>query len=475
MNKEFFKTTEFKIFISVFLILSFFVSDYGGNFIMDSMLYQTMSIVDNGKLEIDDYIKEGCKETGCAHAYYKGHWYSGFAPGMSFLAVPVYALFKPLLDLIPEIGGYNDLRLSVIVLNFLVNILIGAVSAALGAVLIYKITGFFTTKEKYKILLSFVSVLGSLFFVYSSGSSRSVGAVFAVFAFYLLLKSKYRILKNKNLFFAGLSSGIAVALDYSYLIILVVLGVYALSFLRNKKILLFVLGALIPGLFLLGYNYAVYDNMFSSPYQNRAMEWTKELFAGDYIHWKNIGIESLYGLSVSPEKGLFVYMPFFILSLIGIIIGLVNEKKFRAEILTLLGIVLGMFVYNAAYFAWHANCGFGPRYLVPMIPFFMIGSIFVIKRIWFFISVAVGGVSVFINLLGAMYGREALWSGLCFSKNALAEAYIPFLLSRGLTNYTLNLIKFKEIFSLNVIWSNVVMVVLLGLIGGFLYLVWKRS
>lgn len=54
-----------------------------------SQLALTRAIVDEGRLEIDSYYNE----TG-DRAYYNGHYYTDKAPGLSFLALPVYATWK---------------------------------------------------------------------------------------------------------------------------------------------------------------------------------------------------------------------------------------------------------------------------------------------------------------------------------------------------------------------------------------------
>ena len=49
----------------------------------------TMSIVDHGQLNIDQYHYNTVDK-----AYYNGHYYSGAAPGPSILAIPLYLVFE---------------------------------------------------------------------------------------------------------------------------------------------------------------------------------------------------------------------------------------------------------------------------------------------------------------------------------------------------------------------------------------------
>ncbi|MEK6856677.1 MAG: hypothetical protein AABX49_01540, partial [Nanoarchaeota archaeon] len=103
---KFLKTTEAKIFFTIFLIYLFFISDYGGNWMADSLIDSAMAFVDTGSFIIDGYIKAPQD-----NAIFKGHYYSGFAPGASFLVMPLYFLIKPLLDILPiSILGFPQLQ-----------------------------------------------------------------------------------------------------------------------------------------------------------------------------------------------------------------------------------------------------------------------------------------------------------------------------------------------------------------------------
>src|SRR3989344_7398251 len=91
---KFLKRTEVKLFLTVFIVYLFFLSDYGGNWMADSIIDSAMAFVDTGEFIVDSYIK-GPQD----NAFFKEHYYSGFAPGASFLVMPLYLIFKPFMDL----------------------------------------------------------------------------------------------------------------------------------------------------------------------------------------------------------------------------------------------------------------------------------------------------------------------------------------------------------------------------------------
>ena len=50
MNK-FFKKTEFKLFLTIWIVYIFFISTYGGSYIAESNIHQAMAIVDHWSFE----------------------------------------------------------------------------------------------------------------------------------------------------------------------------------------------------------------------------------------------------------------------------------------------------------------------------------------------------------------------------------------------------------------------------------------
>ena len=132
--------TEKKIFLTIWIFALFFVSHYGGSYMADSILSLTRAIVDHGVFYTDDYVKEGCKITGCDESFYNWHWYSGFAPGSSFIALPAYVVLKPFTYFIPDTFlNRPATQITTIALNILGAYFINSLLAALSAILIEQI------------------------------------------------------------------------------------------------------------------------------------------------------------------------------------------------------------------------------------------------------------------------------------------------------------------------------------------------
>jgi hypothetical protein len=76
--------------------------------------------------------------------------------------------------------------------------------------------------------------------------------------------------------------------------------------------------------------------------------------------------EGLYGLTFSPGKGLFWYSPILLAALAA---WPAFTRRHRAEALAVAAIVLSNLFFYAPWYLWWAGHGWGPRFLVTILPF----------------------------------------------------------------------------------------------------------
>jgi hypothetical protein len=76
--------------------------------------------------------------------------------------------------------------------------------------------------------------------------------------------------------------------------------------------------------------------------------------------------EGLYGLTLSPGKGLFWYNPILLGALLA---WPAFARRHRAEALLAGAVVVSNIAFYAPWFLWWAGHGWGPRFLVAMLPF----------------------------------------------------------------------------------------------------------
>ncbi len=468
------KTTEFKLFATIFLVLVFFISHYGGSFMADSILATTQAIIDNGDVVIDQYVKEGCKNTtsktllGCDHAFNQDHYYSGFPPGASFIALPAYAILKPFTYFIPdEVAGFPKFQIKTLLLNILATLLIIIPLSALLAVLLYRASGHFIKDKRARILAALLLSFGSIIFYYSTTFDARVLATFFSFAaFYMLFTARLKGSKPRQLFIAGLLASVAITIEYMQVVVAVILFIYLISFLRDRRVFYFIAGGIIPVLLMLSYHNAAFDSPFSTGYDFRQGEdsWIgeKEMFSG-------FSLLNLWHYTFSPRYGIFFYMPVLLLCFYGLYLGFKEKREFWRE-WAVGGLVFLSYILIIISFVSESPCTFGPRYLIVLIPFLALPLALAIRNVGLIIASLIGAASVFVNALPVLYMVENTGCnpGLPVFSKLLGEMF-----HKGLTNYTFNLIN-QVATPLNYLLVNAASVIILGAIGVVIWLLWRR-
>ena len=111
---------------------------------------------------------------------------------------------------------------------------------------------------------------------------------------------------------------------------------------------------LISVLIYLAYNYIRRGNPLYFGYE-------EERFSEDFI-------KGFYGLILSPGKGLFIYNPILLLSLLGIRY-IIKQKRGRLYLCGYI-IVINILFYSK-WHNWEGGWTWGPRFLIPTLPFWL--------------------------------------------------------------------------------------------------------
>jgi len=128
---------------------------------------------------------------------------------------------------------------------------------------------------------------------------------------------------------------------------------------------------------------------------------------------------TLIRLLLYPYRGLFFYNPILIFSLIGLFFMYKKDKKMvifivSSFILLCLAIILLIWV-------WWGGSSFGPRFLMPIIPLFMLPLMFYIKKINKKILLFFMMMCIFINLLGMQEFEQSITVSKWDRANSLSE------------------------------------------------------
>jgi hypothetical protein len=155
----------------------------------------------------------------------------------------------------------------------------------------------------------------------------------------------------------------------------------------------FLLISLLGFCFILLLNYLRFGRPLEFGY---GLEANKFYFSGILQHAGKL----LYWL----DKGIFIYNPLFILGVLG------YYKFFRLfpkEAVFLLSLIVLNFLLTSSWYGWHGNWSWGPRYLVPTAPLWLM-PVFVFLRkkgVIRFLLILLICASVLIQILSVLQGN----------------------------------------------------------------------
>ncbi len=205
--------------------------------------------------------------------------------------------------------------------------------------------------------------LGSILLPYSTVLYSHVPAAALLFAGYSLQReSRFRA--------SDICCALASAMDYTVILPFVVLLAFRpRSWWRPSEILTTVLitaSAFIPQM---AYNRICFGSPFRMGYSLEASEAFAGIGSGFFGFTVPTAGQLLY-LLFSPERGLFFYMPWIVPGLAGLV---ARDGKGRLRIDPGLPAVLGYILLYSALHTRTQGWAFGPRYLIPVIPFAALG------------------------------------------------------------------------------------------------------
>ncbi len=165
----------------------------------------------------------------------------------------------------------------------------------------------------------------------------------------------------------GLALGLGVLVKTANAILLPWAALYALWLARSldgrsavRWLAGFGFGGLAPLLAVAAYNYARFQSVFVTGYGEDAGKFTCPFFAG------------LYGLVLSPGRGIVWHHPLILLGLAG---AWLFWRRGRAETVFIFGVAATYLALYSKYFTWEGGWCWGPRYLVTVMPLLLLPAV----------------------------------------------------------------------------------------------------
>ncbi len=353
------------LLVAVFAAYAYFYQAGGWN--QNSRFDLVRATVEHGTASIDAY-----HENTNDKAKVGGHYYCDKAPGVSWMAVPAYAVAR-LVATPPAGDSIAEARFLAVAAHVSTAWAIG-VPSAISVVALALLLGALGAGERTRLAAAAAYGLGTLAFPYSTLLyGHQVAAALTLCAFALLVHARRVVGRAGPLLLAGAGAllGGAVVVEYPSALAAAAITAYAATFVRPiHRLGWLAVGAALPCAALALYHAVVFGGPLALPYdfstqRNRSRGFFMGLGVPDAT--------ALWHILLSPYRGLFFSSPWLALSLPGAVrMVRVRAGALRAEAITCIAIALLYLWLNASLADWQGGWAMGARYLVPCLPFLVI-------------------------------------------------------------------------------------------------------
>lgn len=329
-----------------------------------------------------------------------GRTYSMYGVGQSLAAVPLYVAGRA----VQSLGG-GDLA----IFGRLAASLLNALVTALTVLLLYRCGRMLGYAVRSSLLMAVGYGLSTMAWPYAkSFASEPLTGALLLLGFFALERALVRpdAGQRRWLVLSGAAHGAALLVRISSGIALPVAGIYLLWHLvdarrrgegsasRTLQRLLLWGGPVAAGMVGVAlYNLVRFGDPFVTGYQS--------------IGWSVPPQVGLYGLLLSPGKGVFWYNPLLLASLVGLALMLTRR---RGPAVYILGLSLVWIAFHSPYRFWEGGWSWGPRLLLPIVPFLILplGELFCSTRRSLVLTQAPLGMRARCLSLLATVGRRAM-------------------------------------------------------------------
>ena len=340
-----------------------------------SRVYLTLALVQQGTFQIDRCI-EIYGDT-LDKAQYKDHYYTDKAPGTSFLFLPVtwvVSALSPLDANRPDQPPDVDMRALYYTLRLL------CISLPTLAFWWFALPWFreWTGREDRAVAVVAAGALGTNFFIYATQLYAHVPAAWFLFLSFLAARTAWsRTVERRQILFAvvaGSLAGLAFLNDYVVMLAVAVLGV-CVSFLPRfdwRRSIGFGLG-LAPLLAAwMAHNYVCFDHPLRTGFYYHALPVYGEAYRSGFLGIQPVSWSAAVGMLFSPARGILFLAPFLVLAPVGWW-RQIRSGEHRADAICAAAVFASMFLFSMTTIDWRGGWGFGVRYLIPAVPFLLIG------------------------------------------------------------------------------------------------------
>ena len=397
------KKCYYLLFVFFFVTYGYFFQ--GGGWNQNGRIYLTQAIINHGTFAIDAY-KEDAPEMEFVNmgdwAFYKGHYYSNKSPGLSFLAVPPFAIGQYLLQHFTHIANEQQVLYCAYLSNLCTTVVL---SSFLCLILFQVFSQLFQLALTTSLLLTLFFGLGTLAFPYSTAFYSHQPAAFCSFSsFVIAMNIRHGSLSRKAplAFAAGFLAGMGVLIEPSAIYLLAAVFLYLVWAKESRRYSIFFFTGCIPAGLTQGfYNSVCFGHPLASSYDYANGAVMKRI-NGSLFDIPTL--DTLWEMMIFPYRGLLITSPILLMMFPGALF-FVRQKQWRSEAVMCVVTSALFFLFIASFHAWPGGSAPGPRYLLPAYPWFFLIAVWAFKKLprLFIIT---GCISILINLAITVVGIE---------------------------------------------------------------------
>jgi hypothetical protein len=363
---------------------------------VNSRLALTFAVVDHGSFAIDAYHDKPLTGT-LDKAFFRGHYYSDKSPALSLLAVPVYALVKPLL-------ADSDAETRVVVARQWCTAWTVGLLGALAAVLFHRLMLLFGAEGPEALALTLFLFFGtnlggytSLFFAYLPATCCLLGA-------YVLGLSARSELHGAIGRWRALAIGFLIStagfLEFTYCLAGVVLLALTFATMEPRRHFGWVLlGCIPPVIALFAYNATIFGEL-TLAYSYEAASHFRSGMSQGFMGITRPDLAALYFATIHPFKGIFFYSPVLLFFFVGAASIDRLPGRWRADLVAAWIALIGYLAFVSSYFMWWGGWSMGVRHLIAALPLLFLPILAAMRRGPHMRAavMAAGGVALALNL-----------------------------------------------------------------------------
>jgi len=331
-----------------------------------------------------------------------GHLYSKFPMGTTLIATPfVYIIDK----LCTKVVGMDIYGIEKTYPLQGIELLIASIIVAITVIFIFRISNMILKNNFQSILITLI--FGFCTAAWSTASralwQHGPSMLTLTITLYLLLKAKE---KPRSAIWAALPLAFSYVIRPTDFIPVLFLSLFVFTNYR-KYFIRFVFVALLVAIPFFIYNFNLYGALLT-PY-----------YMGQYQGHSSNYLLSVFGNLFSPARGLFIFSPILLFSILGMGFKIKNGS-FKSLDFFLVLIIISHLLFFSLMRVWWAGWSFGPRYFTDIIPFFiyfLVGAFEWLntkttsqKLVYRIILIPLIAISFYINYRGATHYSTFEWN-----------------------------------------------------------------